>query len=74
MIDARDQIGTPIITDCPSYVTAFGVTYEIRADAFVFKAGPIIFQEDSPNDLMSKLHEYVPYVMKPRPFVRITDV
>ena len=76
MIDARDQIGVPIITDCPSYATAFGVTYEIPADAFAFQAGPIVFQECSPNDLMDKLrnlHEYTPYVMKPRPFVGFTD-
>ena len=61
MIDARDQVGVPIITDCPSYVEAFGVLYEIPADAFLFQAGPIVFEGDSPNDLMAKLYSYTPY-------------
>lgn len=34
MIDARADVGVPIITDCPAFVTFGGVTYAISADAF----------------------------------------
>lgn len=37
MIDARDHVGVPVITDCPSYVEFEGVLYEVAADAFVFR-------------------------------------
>ena len=35
MIDARDHIGVPVVTDCPTYVEHDGVRYEIAADALV---------------------------------------
>jgi hypothetical protein len=61
MIDARDQIGTPVITDCPSYVWFAGKLYEIAADALVFNPGPIKFEADHEASLFDKLHTFAPY-------------
>lgn len=33
MIDARNAIGTPVITDCPEFVRVNGTTYRVEAGA-----------------------------------------
>lgn len=61
MIDAREQIGTPVITDCPSYVEFQGVTYEIAADAFSWSPGLITFEADAEGSLFDKLYSYTAF-------------
>lgn len=52
MIDARDHVGVPVITNCPLYVRHSGVTYEVAADALVVRIGKLtvdtsFFQNDA---------------------------
>lgn len=44
MIDARDHIGVPVITDCPTYIRRDGITYEIAADAMVTRESDLRIQ------------------------------
>lgn len=44
MIDARDHLGVPVITDCPTYVERDGVRYEIAADALVTRESDLRIQ------------------------------
>jgi hypothetical protein len=44
VIDACDHIGTPVITDCPTYVEHDGVRYEIAADALVTRESDLRIQ------------------------------
>jgi hypothetical protein len=43
MIDARDHVGVPTITECPHIVKHEGVTYEAAADIGVLREGDISF-------------------------------
>ena len=43
MIDARDHIGVPTITDCPHIVKHEGVMYEAAADIGVLREGDLSF-------------------------------
>jgi len=61
VIDARDQVGTPIITDCPTYVTFEGKRYEIPAAATCIDFGPIKFEADGRDSLLDKLYRFAPY-------------
>ena len=61
MIDARNQVGTPVITTCPTYVTFMGEVYEIAADAMVFDPGPIRFEADYRDSLFDKLRAFAPH-------------
>ncbi len=63
MIDARDQIGVPVITSCPLYVRFEGVVYEVAADALVVRLGDFTFD-------MPRLREEIrlwPYAAAPWP-------
>ncbi|MEV8250503.1 hypothetical protein AB0O87_06225 [Microbacterium sp. NPDC076768] len=43
MIDARDHIGVPTITDCPHIAKHEGVTYEVWADIGMLREGDLSF-------------------------------
>lgn len=44
MIDARDDLGVPVVTDYPTYVKHDGVRYEIAADALVVRKSDLRIQ------------------------------
>ena len=58
MIDARDDVGTPVITDCPNFVTFGEETYLIDADAFRIKLGPITFEPEAGESLFDHLRRF----------------
>lgn len=65
IIDARDAVGTPVITDCAAVVSAFGVTYLVPADARSFRAGPITFEATETESLTDRIRAHMPYTVTP---------
>lgn len=63
MIDARDHVGTPVITDCPTYVRFRGDLYEIPADAMRFDFPGIKFETGPDESLSDRLRLFTPYPM-----------
>lgn len=63
MIDARDHIGVPTITDCPHIVKHEGAMYEMAADIGVLREGDLSFtvQDDGfADDLARMWSAYMP--------------
>jgi hypothetical protein len=68
MIDARDQLGVPVITDCPLFVRYDGVTYEVAADALVVRLGDITFSKAFFDDAHSWFPRFTVPVLTPTSF------
>jgi len=66
VIDAREHVGTPVITTCPLWVTAAGVRYEVDGEATIFTFGPITFAVDERDSVTDKLYSFAPYVTRVR--------
>lgn len=72
MIDARDHIGVPTITDCPHIAKHEGVTYEVWADIGVLREGDLSFTVQADpfaDDLARMWSAYMPRVADHRPTV-----
>lgn len=76
MIDARDHLGTPVVTNCPTYVERDGVRYEVAADAFVLRESDLRTQwVDEKNEFLTSWQRtYLAHTVRtPHAFFSMTN-